>query len=79
LGECKGFGPLGIKPVDNSNPSPSCVDNSSDCQTFANSDNNGTPEKYKQYVIEGGTGNGGTNYTGTSTETEVTCVLYPFP
>jgi len=76
LGECQGFGPLGIKPVDNSNPSLSCVDSSKNCQTFANSDSNGTPENYKQYVIGGGTGNGGSNYTGASTQTQVSCVPY---
>jgi hypothetical protein len=75
IGECQGFGPLGVKPVDDSNPSMFCVDSSSNCQTFTNSDNNGTPENYKQYLIAGGTGDG-TNYTGTSTQTQVTCVLY---
>ena len=77
IGECQNFGPLGIKAVDSSSPSLSCVNSSSNCQTFANSDSNGTPENYKQYLIAGGTGNGGTNYTGTTTATQVGCVVYP--
>jgi hypothetical protein len=66
--ECQGFGPLGIKAVDNQNPSLSCVDSSSNCLTFANSDSAGTPENFKQYVVAGATGNGGTNYTGTQSK-----------
>ncbi len=67
--ECQGFGPLGIKAVDNQNPSQSCVDSSSNCMVIANSDNAGTPENFKQFVIAGATGNGGSNYTGTYTAT----------
>jgi hypothetical protein len=76
VGECQDFGPLGIKVVDSSEPSQSCVDSSSNCQTFANSDASGTPENYKPYLIGGGTGNGGSNYTGTSTA-QVQCFVYP--
>jgi hypothetical protein len=44
---------LNIKAVDGSVQNP-----------YANTDKAGTPENYKQYVTGGGTGNGGTNYTG---------------
>lgn len=74
--ECQGFGALGIKAVDNSNPSQSCVDSSSDCSTYANSDNAGTPENFKQYLIPGGMSTGGTNSTGTYTA-EATCTPSP--
>lgn len=79
IGECQGFGPLGIKAVDSSSSSQSCVDSSSNCQTIANSDSNGTPENYKQYLIAGGTSTGPTDYTGSNTATQTTCVLYPYP
>jgi hypothetical protein len=79
VGECQGFAPLGIKAVDSSQPSLSCVNinGSTSCQTFSNSDLSGTPENYKQFVIGGGMGNGGTDYTGTSTATQVRCFVYP--
>jgi hypothetical protein len=79
IGECQGFGPLGIKAVDSSKPSLSCVNinGSTSCQTFSNSDLSGTPENYKSFVIGGGTGNGGTDYTGVSTATQVQCFVYP--
>ena len=32
---------------------------------YTDSDHVGTPESYQEYVIAGGTGGGGTNYTGT--------------
>jgi hypothetical protein len=76
IGECQAFGPLGIKAVDSSNASLSCVDGATNCQTIANSDRNGTPENYKQYLIAGGTSSGGTNYTGTSSATQVPCYIY---
>ena len=43
---------LGVKPLDDSSFAP------------YNSDRAGTPENYKQYVIGGGTGRGGSDYTG---------------
>jgi len=70
--ECQGFGALGVKAVDNSNPSESCVNSSSSCSTFSNSDNAGTPENFKQYLIPGAFSTGGTNYTGTYTA-EASC------
>lgn len=69
LEECQSFGALGIKAVDNQNPSQSCVDGTTNCLSFANSDNAGTPENFKQFVIGGGTGAGGSNYTGSSSAT----------
>lgn len=76
--ECQGFGPLGVKAVDNQNPSQSCVDSSTNCLTFSNSDNAGTPENFKQFVVAGGTGTGGTNYTGNRSATGTcTPVLAP--
>jgi len=44
---------LGLKPLDDRHYPP------------FNGDRAGTPERYKQYVISGATGSGGTNYTGT--------------
>lgn len=75
--ECQGFGALGIKGVDNSSPSLSCVDSSSNCVTFSNSDPAGTPENYKTYLVSGGTGNGGSNYIGdVSYAPTATCTPY---
>jgi hypothetical protein len=82
VGECQNFGPLGIKAVDNSSASLSCVNNgnSTSCQTIANSDRAGTPENYEQFVITGGTGAGGSDYTGMSgAPAPVNCVLYVMP
>src|ERR1700683_1361279 len=69
LEECQGFGPLGVKAVDNSSATQSCVDSSSNCSTYANSDNAGTPENYKGFLVGGAMGTGGTNYVGTRTST----------
>jgi hypothetical protein len=44
---------LGVKPVDDNKAS-----------NYKNSDHAGTPENYKQYVVGGATGGGGSNYTG---------------
>jgi hypothetical protein len=49
---------LGIKPVD-----------SSSLSSYKNSDRAGTPENYKQYVTAGACGSGGSNWTGTCTNT----------
>ena len=49
---------LGIKPVDQSSLSQ-----------YHNSDHAGTPETYKSYVIGGGTGGGGSNFTGSYSAT----------
>jgi hypothetical protein len=68
--ECQGFGPLGIKAVDSNSASQSCVNSSSSCSTYANSDLAGTPENYKGYLVGGGLGSGGSNYTGTRTSTQ---------
>ena len=46
------YNALGVKPVD---------DNAS---VYGNSDNAGTPEDFKTYVIGGATGGGGSNFTG---------------
>jgi hypothetical protein len=47
---------FGVKPVDNNSLS-----------AYQNGDRAGTPESYKSAVVGGGTGNGGTNYTGNFT------------
>jgi hypothetical protein len=44
---------LGVKPVDDN-----------DASIYHNSDHGGTPEIYKQNVIGGARGGGGSNYTG---------------
>jgi hypothetical protein len=44
---------LGVKPVDDNMASQ-----------YQNSDHAGTPENFRNYVIGGGTGGGGVNYTG---------------
>lgn len=49
------YAKLHVKPLDDSEYAP------------YNSDPAGTPESYKQYVIAGGTGSGGTDYTGSLT------------
>ncbi|MEK9137058.1 MAG: hypothetical protein AAB393_08045, partial [Bacteroidota bacterium] len=46
-------GGLGVKPIDGNKQNP-----------YPNSDNAGTPESIKSYVIKGTSGNGGSNYTG---------------
>jgi hypothetical protein len=54
------FGPsyldIGVKPVDNNNLS-----------VYLNGDHAGTPEAFKSFVVAGGTGGGGNNYTGNFT------------
>jgi len=47
------YNALGVKPVDDNKASQ-----------YKNSDHAGTPENFKPYVIGGGTGGGGANYTG---------------
>jgi serine protease AprX len=47
------YNALGVKPCDDGTASQ-----------YRNSDNAGTPENYKAYVVPGARGNGGTNYTG---------------
>jgi hypothetical protein len=47
------YNALGIKSLDDNNK----------C-SYKNSDHAGTPENYKQYVVGGATGGGGSNYTG---------------
>jgi hypothetical protein len=49
---------LGVKPVDDNKASQ-----------YKNSDHAGTPENYKQFVVGGGTGGGGSNYTGSLSST----------
>jgi hypothetical protein len=49
---------LNIKAVDGNLQNP-----------YNNSDKAGTPENYKQYLVSGGTGWGGTNYTGNYSNT----------
>ena len=47
------YNQLGVKPVDDNKASQ-----------YQNSDHAGTPENFKAYVIGGGTGGGGSNFTG---------------
>ena len=47
------YNDLGVKPVDDNKASQ-----------YQNSDHAGTPENFKQFVIGGGTGGGGSNFTG---------------
>jgi hypothetical protein len=54
---------LGVKPVDDN-----------DASIYHNSDHAGTPENYKQNVIGGARGGGGSNYTGSYSGTGgITC------
>jgi hypothetical protein len=53
---------LGVKPVDDKTASQ-----------YQNSDHAGTPENYKQFVVGGGTGGGGANYTGSLSATASVC------
>ena len=48
------YGSVGVKPCDNNTAS-----------SYLNNDKAGSPESYKTHVTAGGTGSGGTNYTGT--------------
>jgi hypothetical protein len=54
---------IGVKPVDDSSAS-----------IYHNSDLAGTPENEKSFLTLGGTGNGGTNYTGSLSD--VTCFCH---
>ena len=56
------YNALGVKPVDDN-----------DASQYRNSDHAGTPEYFKQYVIGGARGGGGSNYTGSYSGT-VSCV-----
>lgn len=47
------YNSIGVKPVDDNKASQ-----------YQNSDHAGTPESYKQYVVGGARGGGGSNYTG---------------
>jgi hypothetical protein len=49
---------LGVKPVDDNH-----------LGTYQNSDHAGTPEAYKTFVVGGGTGGGGSNFTGSLSAT----------
>jgi len=53
---------LGVKPVDDPTHSQ-----------YQNKDHAGTPENFKPYVIGGGTGGGGSNYTGGLSSTASVC------
>jgi len=53
---------LGVKPVDDPTHSQ-----------YQNKDHAGTPENFKPYVIGGGTGGGGNNYTGGLSGTASVC------
>jgi putative intracellular protease/amidase len=50
---------LGVKPVDGNARNP-----------YRNSDEAGTPEAIKRFVIRGARGDGETNYTGSDTRTK---------
>jgi hypothetical protein len=50
---------LGVKPVDSNSTSQ-----------YRNSDLAGTPENFKQFLVAGARGNGGSNYTGTASGTK---------
>jgi hypothetical protein len=58
---------LGVKPVDDNKASK-----------YKNSDHAGTPEDFKAYVIGGGTGGGGSNFTGSYSGTG-SCALVRKP
>jgi hypothetical protein len=53
------YNALGVKPVDDNQASQ-----------YHNSDHAGTPENFRMFVIGGGTGGGGSNYTGGYSGTE---------
>jgi hypothetical protein len=53
---------LGVKPVDDKVKNP-----------YLNSDHAGTPENFKQFVLPGGTGGGGANFTGSLSSTKTVC------
>jgi hypothetical protein len=53
---------LGVKSVDDNKLS-----------IYQNSDHAGTPENFKQFVVGGGTGGGGSNFTGSYSSTASVC------
>lgn len=59
------YNSLGVKPVDDNKASE-----------YKNSDHAGTPENFKEYVVGGATGGGGSNYTGSLSAT-ASCPLSP--
>ena len=59
------YNSVGVKPVDDNQASE-----------YKNSDHAGTPENFKQYVIGGATGGGGSNFTGSLSAT-ASCALSP--
>jgi hypothetical protein len=59
---------LGVKPTDDNNAS-----------IYLNADNAGTPENFKDFVIGGGTGGGGSNFTGSYSPTTTVNVPVPEP
>jgi hypothetical protein len=61
------YNDLGVKPVDDNKASK-----------YKNSDHAGTPENFKAYVIGGGTGGGGSNFTGSYSGTG-SCALVRKP
>jgi hypothetical protein len=61
------YNDLGVKPVDDNKASK-----------YKNSDHAGTPEDFKAYVIGGGTGGGGSNFTGSYSGTG-SCALVRKP
>jgi hypothetical protein len=56
-------GALGVKSVDDNKLDP----------LYQNSDHAGTPENFKQFVVGGGTGGGGSNFTGSYSSTASVC------
>jgi hypothetical protein len=60
------YGDLDVKPTDDNNVlSQDCVDGTSNCShEYSNSDHAGSPENFKQFVIGGARGGGGSNFTG---------------
>lgn len=59
------YNSLGVKPVDDNQAS-----------VYKTSDHAGTPENFKQYVVGGATGGGGSNFTGSLSATG-SCPLSP--
>jgi len=56
------YGDLGVKPCDDNKAS-----------IYQNADHAGTPENFRPYVIGGARGGGGSNYTGSPSETASFC------
>ena len=59
------YNSVGVKPVDDNQASE-----------YKNSDHAGTPENFRQYVVGGATGGGGSNFTGSLSAT-ASCALSP--